>query len=65
MSIANEKYTPRLDVIAFVIIALSFAVRYWFVDSGQLNLVQDEAQYWDWIRRPQQKWLRCPLLDRY
>ncbi|SOB58751.1 Dolichyl-phosphate-mannose-protein mannosyltransferase family protein [Pseudodesulfovibrio profundus] len=53
MSIANEKYTPRLDVIAFVIIALSFAVRYWFVDSGQLNLVQDEAQYWDWIRRPQ------------
>ena len=48
-----EKYTPRLDVIAFVIIAVSFAVRCWFVASGQLNLVQDEAQYWDWIRRPQ------------
>ena len=49
----NQSYTPRLDVIAFVIIAVSFAVRFWFVASGQLNLVQDEAQYWDWIRRPQ------------
>jgi 4-amino-4-deoxy-L-arabinose transferase-like glycosyltransferase len=53
MTAPNNKYTPRLDVIALVIIALSFAVRYWFVASGQLNLVQDEAQYWDWIRRPQ------------
>lgn len=48
-----DKYSPRLDVIAFAIIAISFAVRCWFVASGQLNLVQDEAQYWDWIRRPQ------------
>jgi 4-amino-4-deoxy-L-arabinose transferase-like glycosyltransferase len=53
MNTPNKKYILRLDVIAFVIIAASFALRYWFVDSGQLNLVQDEAQYWDWIRRPQ------------
>ena len=53
MDTPNQSYTPRLDVIAFAIIAISFAVRYWFVASGQLNLVQDEAQYWDWIRRPQ------------
>lgn len=49
----NESYSVRLDVVAFVVIAVSFAVRYWFVATGQLNLVQDEAQYWDWIRRPQ------------
>ncbi|MDC0335659.1 glycosyltransferase family 39 protein [Pseudodesulfovibrio sp.] len=53
MDSPNQSYSPRLDVMAFAIIALSFAVRYWFVASGQLNLVQDEAQYWDWIRRPQ------------
>jgi 4-amino-4-deoxy-L-arabinose transferase-like glycosyltransferase len=53
MTTPRDTYTPRLDVIAFVIILASFAVRYWFVATGQLNLVQDEAQYWDWIRRPQ------------
>jgi 4-amino-4-deoxy-L-arabinose transferase-like glycosyltransferase len=53
MQPVNESYSPRLDVIALVVIAVSFAVRYWFVATGQLNLVQDEAQYWDWIRRPQ------------
>lgn len=53
MNTPAPTYTPRLDMMAFIIIAVSFAVRYWFVDSGQLNLVQDEAQYWDWIRRPQ------------
>ncbi len=53
MTTPNDSSSPRLDLIAFVIIALSFGVRYWFVTSGQLNLVQDEAQYWDWIRRPQ------------
>lgn len=53
MTKPNEIYSPRYDLIALAIIAISFAVRYWFVASGQLNLVQDEAQYWDWIRRPQ------------
>ena len=53
MSTPNDTSSPRLDLIAFAIIALSLALRYWFAASGQLNLVQDEAQYWDWIRRPQ------------
>jgi len=53
MTKSNESYSLRLDVLALVIIAISFAIRYWFVATGQLNLVQDEAQYWDWIRRPQ------------
>ncbi len=53
MTLVNDSHSPRLDVIAFAIIAISFALRYWFVATGQLNLVQDEAQYWDWIRRPQ------------
>lgn len=38
---------------AALIIGLTTAVRYWFVASHQLDLVQDEAQYWDWTRRPQ------------
>lgn len=53
MNRPNQTYTPRYDLIALVVIGVSFALRYWFVASGQLNLVQDEAQYWDWIRRPQ------------
>jgi len=43
----------RLDLIALAVIGLSLAVRWWFVASGQLNLIQDEAQYWDWTRRLQ------------
>ncbi len=35
------------------IIAVSFLVRFWFVATGQLNLSQDEAQYWDWTRHLQ------------
>lgn len=38
---------------AFFIILLTTSVRAWFVATHQLDLVQDEAQYWDWIRRPQ------------
>jgi 4-amino-4-deoxy-L-arabinose transferase-like glycosyltransferase len=53
MTMPRDTYSPRYDLLALFIILVSFAVRYWFVASGQLNLVQDEAQYWDWIRRPQ------------
>ncbi|WMW64969.1 glycosyltransferase family 39 protein [Nitratidesulfovibrio liaohensis] len=38
---------------AGVIIAATTLVRLWFVISGQLDLVQDESQYWDWSRRLQ------------
>ncbi|NHZ47721.1 ArnT family glycosyltransferase, partial [Nitratidesulfovibrio liaohensis] len=38
---------------AGVIIAVTTLVRLWFVISGQLDLVQDESQYWDWSRRLQ------------
>lgn len=38
---------------AATIITITTLVRFWFVASGQLDLVQDEAQYWDWTRRPQ------------
>lgn len=30
-----------------------FAIRLWIAGSGQLDLAQDEAQYWDWSRRLQ------------
>lgn len=53
MTTPRDTYSPRYDLVALFIILASFALRYWFVASGQLNLVQDEAQYWDWIRRPQ------------
>lgn len=32
------------------IIILSTVARAWFLGTEQLNLVQDEAQYWDWTR---------------
>lgn len=38
---------------AATIITITTLVRFWFVASGQLDLVQDEAQYWDWTRRLQ------------
>ncbi|MFI3272955.1 MAG: glycosyltransferase family 39 protein [Pseudomonadota bacterium] len=38
---------------AAAIIALTTAIRLYFVWSGQLDLVQDEAQYWTWTRVPQ------------
>ncbi len=38
-------------VTAILIIAVTTLVRLWFVYSNQLDLVQDEAQYWDWSRR--------------
>ncbi len=38
---------------ALGIMGLFFAVRLWMAGSGQLDLAQDEAQYWDWSRRLQ------------
>lgn len=38
---------------AAAVIMLAALVRLWFVGTGQLNLVQDEAQYWDWTRHLQ------------
>nr|WP_234703587.1 glycosyltransferase family 39 protein [Oleidesulfovibrio alaskensis] len=38
---------------AAAIISFTTLVRFWFIASGQLDLVQDEAQYWDWTRRLQ------------
>ena len=37
----------------FVLIAVPTLLRLWFVATGQLGLVQDEAQYWDWTRHLQ------------
>ncbi len=48
-----DELTRRPGLWAWTIIAVSLAVRLWFVASGQLDLVQDEAQYWDWSRRLQ------------
>ena len=43
----------RADLWAFGIILVSLAARLVFAATGQLDLVQDEAQYWDWSRRLQ------------
>ncbi|MBO4318798.1 MAG: glycosyltransferase family 39 protein [Mailhella sp.] len=43
----------RLFLWAAAIIFITTAVRAWFIASGPLDLVQDEAQYWDWSRHPQ------------
>ncbi|CAK7072951.1 MAG: hypothetical protein DELT_01973 [Desulfovibrio sp.] len=39
--------------LAALLIVAATTARYCFVASGQLDLVQDEAQYWDWSRRLQ------------
>ena len=43
----------RPELWAGLLILGTTALRIWFVRSGQLDLVQDEAQYWDWSRTPQ------------
>ena len=43
----------RPEIWAGLLILGTTAIRVWFVLSGQLDLVQDEAQYWDWSRTPQ------------
>lgn len=48
-----ETLSARAGLWALLIIALSSALRLWFVATGQLSLVQDEAQYWDWTRTMQ------------
>jgi len=45
--------SPRYGLWAGLLILAGLACRFWFVASGQLNLVQDEAQYWDWTRHLQ------------
>lgn len=51
---------------AWAIILAATAVRLWFAASGQLNLVQDEAQYWDWTRRLQLTYYsKGPLIAWY
>lgn len=49
----TDSFRSRPGLWAAVLILFTFAVRFWFVASGQLNLVQDESQYWDWTRHLQ------------
>lgn len=43
----------RPDVLAVLLILGTTLVRFWFIATNQLDLVQDEAQYWDWSRHMQ------------
>lgn len=52
--LSGESFWFRRPALTAVgIIAVTTLIRFWFVASGQLDLVQDEAQYWDWTRRMQ------------
>ncbi len=46
-------FSRRPDFWALLIIGVGTLARLWIIASGQLNLVQDEAQYWDWTRHLQ------------
>ncbi len=48
-----DSLSARPGLWAFSIVALGTILRFWFVATGQLGLVQDEAQYWDWTRHLQ------------
>jgi 4-amino-4-deoxy-L-arabinose transferase-like glycosyltransferase len=50
---------------AGVLIAATTLVRIWFIASGQVELVQDEAQYWDWSRTLQLSYFTKPPLIAY
>ncbi len=52
LSLTSSFKNKPLMWASFIIIFTTFA-RIWFLGSGQLNLVQDEAQYWDWTRNMQ------------
>lgn len=46
----NRVLGCRPGVLAGVLILMTTVARIAFILSGQLDLVQDEAQYWDWSR---------------
>ena len=48
-----ERVMREPHLWAGLIILISALTRLWFVGTDQLDLVQDEAQYWDWTRRIQ------------
>ncbi|WP_027178381.1 ArnT family glycosyltransferase [Maridesulfovibrio bastinii] len=53
MSSISESFRKNPIVWGVSIILLSTVARIWFLGTEQLNLVQDEAQYWDWTRHLQ------------
>lgn len=53
VSVDKQALWKRPGFLAFSIIAATTLARLWFVATSQLNLVQDEAQYWDWSRHLQ------------
>ena len=49
----TSSITKRPGTWVFWLIIAPTLLRLWFVATGQLGLVQDEAQYWDWTRHLQ------------
>ncbi len=47
----KNRFNPHL--LALLVIAACALVRGWIIFGGQLDLIQDEAQYWDWSRHLQ------------
>lgn len=47
---------------AGLLILATTLARLWFIGSGQVELVQDEAQYWDWSRTLQLSYFTKPPL---
>ncbi len=48
-----DSLRTRPGLWAFCLVLVPTLLRVWFVATGQLGLVQDEAQYWDWTRHLQ------------
>ena len=53
MSSLSTSFKNKPEIWAVCIILFTTFARIWFLSTGQLNLVQDEAQYWDWTRHMQ------------
>ncbi|MGE4468875.1 MAG: ArnT family glycosyltransferase [Desulfovibrio sp.] len=53
MRTLRQSFEQRPGLWAAALILTTFAVRLLYVGTGQITLVQDEAQYWDWTRHLQ------------
>jgi len=51
--VSSPDFARRCQRLALALLIVSVGVRLLIVATGQIGLVQDEAQYWDWTRHPQ------------
>ena len=63
--VSSPDFARRCQRLALALLIVSVGMRLLIVATGQIGLVQDEAQYWDWTRHPQWSYYsKGPLIAR-